>query len=401
MKSLPFIILLAICTAFPAYAVQRNLEITWNLPTDTGVTPEGYRLYLEGHNSPVCSVEESGATSMRCSLDLTGNSAVFTLTSYAGTTESPHSARFEYTFQSTPLAAVFSTNPSSGQAPLPVTFDGTSSTGDITSYAWNFGDGSGTTGQTVQHEYTNAGNYTARLTITDNQGNSESATANITVTKATAHNHSPVASIVVNPGNGQSPLTVQFDASGSSDQDGDALTYRWAFGDGSEGSGQRTEHTYYTTGTINATLTVTDTHNATSTASVPILVSAPPVDDQDPLAVITMSPSSSIIANTPCWLSGSQSTPSDKDEIITSYHWDFGDGSDESGKNVTHVYSTPGTYTVTLTVQDSSGRTGHTDKTAHVVNLDENRKLLLLQQLYRILLLNHKTPADNTDQKVN
>ena len=402
MKSLPFIILLAICTAFPAYAVQRNLEITWNLPMETGVTPEGYRLYLAGHNTPVCSVQESDATSMRCDLDLTGSSAIFTLTSYTGTTESAHSAQFEYIFETLPLAAAFSTNPSSGQAPLPVTFDGTASTGDITSYDWDFGDGAHSTGQIVQHEYKNAGNYTARLTISDKSGNSKSSTTSIIVTKPSGINHAPTASIAINSGTGQSPLTVEFDASGSSDQDHDILTYSWAFGDGSKGTGQTTTHTYYTNGTMQATLTVTDTHNATSTASVPITVSAPPIDDKDPQAVITMSSSSSIIVATPCRLSGTQSLPSAEDEVITSYHWDFGDGAASSGEEITHTFSNPGNYTITLTVRDSNGRTGQSTRTAHVISHDEHKKTLFLLQVYRILLSEPNTLAKHhTDQKVN
>jgi len=402
MKSLPFIILLAFCTAFPAYAIQRNLEITWNLPKDTGVTPEGYRLYLDGHNTPVCSVQESDATSMRCDLDLTGSSAVFTLTSYTGTTESPHSAEFEYIFETLPLAAAFSTNPSSGEEPLPVSFDGTASTGDITSYDWDFGDGAHATGQTVQHEYTKAGTYSARLTISDTNGHSKSSTTSINVTKASGINHSPVASIAVDSGTGLSPLTVAFDASGSSDQDDDILTYSWAFGDGSKGSGQTTTHTYYKNGTMHATLTVTDSHNATSTASVPITVSAPPIDEQDPQAIITMSPSSNLIVATPCRFSGTQSLPSAEDEVITSYHWDFGDGATASGEEVAHTFSTPGNYTITLTVRDSNEKTGQSTRTAHVVSQDEHRKLLFLLQVYEHLLYKPNTlTRHHADQKVN
>jgi PKD repeat protein len=391
MKLLPLIILLAICTAFPAYAVQRNLEVTWELYQDTGVTPAGYRLYLVGQKTPVCSTDDPNATSLPCSLDAEGNSAAFTLTSYNETgLESLHSAPFEYTFHDLPMAAVFSSNPSSGQVPLPVTFDANSSTGTISSYTWDFGDGSSATGQQVQHEYTVAGSYTTTLTITGDNNVKTTQTAQITVTKADGNNHSPIAAINVTPGNGQSPLQVQFDASGSSDPDGDALTYRWDFGDGSQGAGKATSHTYVTTGIMNATLTVTDIHNATSTASVPIMVSAPPVGQDTPTAVITMS-SRRIIEGTPCRLSGAQSTPSDKDATITSYQWNFGDGSTASGKKVTHAYSNQGKYTVTLTVQDSKSKTGRSYQMAQVISPEDAQKIMLLQQVYRLLL--NKTPT--------
>ena len=45
---------------------------------------------------------------------------------------------------------------------------------------------------------------------------------------------------------------------------------------------------------------------------------------------------------------------------IISYAWDFGDGQTGSGTAVSHVYSTAGTYTATLTVTDNQGATGQT-----------------------------------------
>ena len=48
----------------------------------------------------------------------------------------------------------------------------------------------------------------------------------------------------------------------------------------------------------------------------------------------------------------------DTDGIITNYLWDFGDGTNSTLANPTHVYSTPGTYTATLLVTDNSNATG-------------------------------------------
>jgi PKD repeat protein len=53
-------------------------------------------------------------------------------------------------------------------------------------------------------------------------------------------------------------LACSFDATGSTDADGDALTYAWAFGDGATGTGATPSHTYSGTGTRNVTLTVND-----------------------------------------------------------------------------------------------------------------------------------------------
>ena len=83
-------------------------------------------------------------------------------------------------------------------------------------------------------------------------------------------NRNPTASATANPTSGDAPLTVVFDASGSSDPDGDALTFSWNFGDGATGSGATVSHTYNTAGTYNALLTISDGRGGTATAGVRI-----------------------------------------------------------------------------------------------------------------------------------
>ena len=85
-----------------------------------------------------------------------------------------------------PHAAV-SASPSYGDVPLEVGFDGSGSNdpdlGDgVTSYRWNFGDGSPaveTTTPTLSHKYTEAGTYTATLTVRDETGAEDTATARV------------------------------------------------------------------------------------------------------------------------------------------------------------------------------------------------------------------------------
>jgi PKD repeat protein len=80
------------------------------------------------------------------------------------------------------VVAIVSASPTSGEAPLTVSFDGRASfdpDGTIVSYDWNFDDGSMGTDETVSHTYEAAGTYIASLMVTDNDGNTD--TDNITI----------------------------------------------------------------------------------------------------------------------------------------------------------------------------------------------------------------------------
>ena len=89
-------------------------------------------------------------------------------------------------------------------------------------------------------------------------------------------NSAPEAVFTVSADSGIAPLTVTFNASGSSDSDGTISSYTWRFGDSGTGSGSTVQHTYLSAGTYTARLTVTDDDDLTGTASLQIVVSADP-----------------------------------------------------------------------------------------------------------------------------
>ncbi|MFE2050493.1 carbohydrate-binding protein [Streptomyces sp. NPDC059459] len=84
--------------------------------------------------------------------------------------------------------------------------------------------------------------------------------------------HAPVAQAKANTTSGKAPLAVAFSSAGSSDADGDALSYAWNFGDGATSTAANPSHTYTTNGRYTATLKVTDSTGKSATASVQITV---------------------------------------------------------------------------------------------------------------------------------
>jgi PKD repeat protein len=174
-------------------------------------------------------------------------------------------------------------------------------------------------------------------------------------------NHPPTAVASAIPTSGPAPLAVAFSGAGSSDPDGDPLTYAWSFGDGAQGSGVAVSHTYSSAGTYHAALTVDDGRGGTHGAEVLIVVD-PPSGNRPPVAVISANPKSATIPFT-VTLDGRGSSDPDGDTL--SYSWRFADGVQGSGPTMQRTFEDAngdmkeaGGYLVTLTVSDGDGGTG-------------------------------------------
>jgi len=104
------------------------------------------------------------------------------------------------------------------------------------------------------------------------------------VTRAGDPNRAPFAAADAKTIGAASARTIQFDGRGSTDVDGDALSYRWSFGDGTTATGSVVTKTYAQSAAYTAVLTVTDSKGASKTASYPIVVgsAAPQVSISDP-----------------------------------------------------------------------------------------------------------------------
>ena len=226
-----------------------------------------------------------------------------------------------------------------------ITFDASSShdpDGTITSYFWDFGDGTNATGVTVDHAYTDDGVYIVTLTVIDDDG----LTANITSTK-TVLNRPPLASFTENAKTVLTGEVIHFDASSSEDQDGSIISYLWDFGDETTAVGVKVNHAYEDDGVYTVTLTVIDDDGATASTSAVKTVSNRP-----PVAYFT---ENATIVKKGEVIHFDASESHDPDGYIVSYFWDFGDGTNATDVTVDHAYGEDGNYTVTLTVTDDDG----------------------------------------------
>jgi hypothetical protein len=141
---------------------------------------------------------------------------------------------------------------------------------------------------------------------------------------------------------------VYFDGSGSYVPDNFSTEYRWNFGDGSQsdlGSDCNSTHIYTSPGTYIATLTIyyDDYIQVKDTCTIRVT--------QRPVA--NAGSDQQVKVNQTVNFDGSGSSDLDGDNL--TFYWDFGDGNSSgwlSQSNTTHVYTQPGTYTVTLNVSD-------------------------------------------------
>ncbi|MEE1927877.1 S8 family serine peptidase [Streptomyces sp. TRM 70351] len=143
--------------------------------------------------------------------------------------------------------------------------------------------------------------------------------------------------------------TCAFDASGSSDADGDIVSYAWDFGDGADGTGVTPSHTYAEPGTYEVTLTVTDDDGESGTTTRRVTAGAPVGGAPDARFSV-------FCLQAVCDFDASAS--SDRDGDIASYRWTFGDGASATGATVSHRYpAAQRNYTAALTVTDRAGNT--------------------------------------------
>ena len=233
-------------------------------------------------------------------------------------------------------SADFVGNPTKGDAPLTVQFND-NSTGNPTSWSWNFGDGSTSTQQNPLHIYTNPGKYTVSLTATNDCGSDpETKTDYIEVTEP---GQAPVANFEGNPTQGCAPLTVQF----TDQSTNNPTSWSWTFGDGGTSTAQYPSYTYANPGTYTVSLTASNQFGFDTKTKIDYITALP-----EPNADFIANPISGYAPLTVQFTDESSGNP-------TSWQWDFDDGGTSTEQNPSYTYTNPGTYTVSLTATNNCG----------------------------------------------
>ncbi len=253
--------------------------------------------------------------------------------------------------------------PYSGLINQEITFTGsaTDPEGDaIRRYHWSFGDGAEANGTVVTHTYMASGSFTVTLFVTDDRGATGSAETRCQIEFP---NRAPIANIG-GPSSGVINTDLTFDGSNSYDADSDELTYTWNFGDSTPSvTGSEVTHAYSAPGIYKVGLTVDDGRGGLDTSEITVVITPP---NQNPSAAFTVS--GTIARGHTITFDGTRSSDPEG-RPLAAWEWDFGDGSRTTGEIVTHVFSTPGDYTVTLTVTDAAGATGVAVQNLHVIVL--------------------------------
>ncbi len=228
-----------------------------------------------------------------------------------------------------------------------VQFDDLSVTdsGYIVKWLWDFGDGNSQTvifpaNPDVTHMYANAGTYNVSLTITTSDSCSATEVQALTIYPQ------PLADFMFLPACSGHP--TQFTDLSLPNGSGFIVQWQWNFGDPASGAAntstlQNPIHAFTAAGTFLVQLIATSSSGCQDTIVKPLLVNALPDVDFD----VSNSCVNEAVAFAP---NDSVMNPG----IIVNWLWNFGDGNTSNLQSPVHIFTTPGTYNVTLSVNDTN-----------------------------------------------
>lgn len=240
---------------------------------------------------------------------------------------------------------------------VPATFYFTStSTGNINSYFWNFGDGFTSNNQNPTHPYTNSGTYTVSLTVSFQDGSVNSTTQNIQIFTPPTFAFTKLNDSVC-PGS-----SVRFSSSITSSTP--IRSYDWNFGDGGKSSSANPTYQYTNPSNISTlysvSLTVTDVNGCSTKVDRNNYIYV----KQKPIPEFTANNQDFCYsANNPAIVNFTNNT------TVTSnntYLWQFSNGGSSTNENPTHSFSGKGNISVTLTATSQEGCSNTISKSNYI-----------------------------------
>lgn len=225
-------------------------------------------------------------------------------------------------------------------------------TGNPTSWYWDFGNGATSTLQNPSTSYFNPGTYTVSLKATNAAGyNTITKTAFITIYgQPTVDFTAPVTS-------GCTPAHIQFTDQSATPAGTQITAWNWTFGDGKTSTDRNTTHVYTTTGSFTVTLMIQTDKGCTKSITKPYYINAtegvkPAFTYTDP--AVCSAPATVSFTNT-------STGPGN-----LSYSWSFANGNTSTTRDASTTYNTNGNYNVKLTVTSDLGCTDSTFRTVVV-----------------------------------
>ena len=210
------------------------------------------------------------------------------------------------------------------------------SSGAITSYEWDLGDGTKSNGTTPTHQYANRGNFDIKLVATSNQGCKDSMTyASIEIFEL------PKSDFNSNPGCLYDSLVL----TNKSTINTGSLSHSWDLGDSNTNTSTDLKHLYASAGSYKVTLTTTSNKGCKAISTQNVFI------NHRPLASFTVDTvcegNDNSFANTSTISKGT----------IANYQWTFGDGFSSGSISPSHQYGASGFFNAILVAASDSGCT--------------------------------------------
>lgn len=335
---------------------QPQVSVTFSASVTGGAAPLSYA-WSFGHGSI------SSAPSPTFTFPSSGSYPVWlNVTDAAGVT-----ARASMTESVVPSLGVTATSaPATPTAQQEVFLNATTSGGVPSyTYAWNFGDGTHGTGTHATHAYATPGTFTATVFVNDSAGDMASAQVTLSVSAVSNGLKVTTATGTPNPANTTTPVAFSVGASGGVTP----YTFQWNFGDGSSlGFGSSISHLYTTPSTgsgflVNATVTdaAGQSDSQTFYERVTLGTGAPPLV----VGSLSANPNPGEVD-----LPVTFSISTQGGTAPLSYSWLYGDGASFTGPDPVqdHNFTTAGSYTTEVRVQDAHGKVGFANATITILS---------------------------------